>query len=311
MRRRLHERVLPWAVGAVAALFLSMAVPHSPVAGWMVGFLMRSHRSVRPAPIANGNTPTETTGPPPLRVAVAAMVSPERTFLRYREIFQKLADRLGRPLDFVQRKTYDEVNELLLADELDMAWVCTGALDDLRARGGVQLLAVPVVGGRTGYRSYVIVSDASRARTVEDLRGKRFAFTDPLSLTGRKVIVQYLRERGTTPAIFFASVFFTHAHDNSIQAVRHGLADAAAVDSLVYDWLLRTMPGEVRGTRIVWKSPWFPIPPLVAPREVDRWETARMQKLLFTLGKDPEGRKILQEIGVDRFVAPDPAVYLR
>ena len=88
-------------------------------------------------------------GKPPLRISVAAILSPQDTFSSYSRLFDLLGRRLGVPVQFVQRRTYSEVDDLLAAGKVDAALVCTGGYLDLlhRAPGAVAVLAVPVVGG--------------------------------------------------------------------------------------------------------------------------------------------------------------------
>jgi len=244
-----------------------------------------------------------------LRAAVGAMISPKRTYLQYRRLYNLLAERTGRRLRFVQRETYAEVNDLLADGKVDLAWVCTGALDDLRRRNGASLLAAPVVGGKSEYRAYIIAQSPGPVHRLEDLRGRRFAFTDPLSLTGRRVVVDWLAARGETIAGFFGEVFYTHAHDNSIRAVRRRLADAATVDSLVYDGLRRLNPDQVVGTTVIWESQWFPIPPIVVSTRADPALRDRLGTILWALGDDPEARPLLRSIGIERFVKPNRSLY--
>jgi phosphonate transport system substrate-binding protein len=49
---------------------------------------------------------------PGLSVAVAAMISPKETFVYYRLLLDYIGEKLGREVQFVQRKTYGEINEL-------------------------------------------------------------------------------------------------------------------------------------------------------------------------------------------------------
>ena len=50
---------------------------------------------------------------PYLKVAVAAMISPKDTFVYYRQLLDYIGRNLGRDVQFIQRKTYSEINELL------------------------------------------------------------------------------------------------------------------------------------------------------------------------------------------------------
>jgi phosphonate transport system substrate-binding protein len=80
------------------------------------------------------------------------------------------------------------------------------------------------------YQSYLIVHKDSPFRTIEDLKGKTFAFTDPDSNSGSLVPRYWLKQLNTRPEDFFRSITYTYSHDNAIMAVAKQLVDAAAVD---------------------------------------------------------------------------------
>ena len=56
-----------------------------------------------------------------LRVAVAAIISPEYTYKYYVDLLKLIGKNMGRSISFVQKKTYSEVNEMLKQGELDLA----------------------------------------------------------------------------------------------------------------------------------------------------------------------------------------------
>lgn len=300
------RRVVPVCIALVALAFLALLLPGSPARSAFLAFLMR-----RSAPPVESSSPSGTPSPAerPLRIAVGAMISPERTYVAYGQLFTLVAERVGRPAEFVQRRTYREINDLLASGEVDLAWICTGAWRDLKARGAARLLAVPVVGGRATYRAYLLAGPTNGASTLLDLRGRRFAFTDPDSLTGCLVPRRDIASLGHDPRGFFGEEFFTHAHDSSIEAVRRGLADGASVDGLVYDFLAARAPGEVEGVRVLARSPEFPIPPVVVPANLDAALAERLLSAIRSLHRDETGRRLLAEILVDRFDVPDAAAY--
>jgi len=79
---------------------------------------------------------------------------------------------------------------------------------------GLKPLVVPVAHGEPVYYSYIIVPKDSPAKTFEDLKGTRFAFSDPQSNTGKLVPTYMLAIRNETPDSFFSTYVFTYAHDN-------------------------------------------------------------------------------------------------
>ncbi len=302
------RRWIPILTFLVAISFALLAVPGSPVAAWLVDLLAGGKwdslsNSHDRAPIANYSDR------PALRAAVGAMVTPERTYSDYRDLFALVAERAGRRLELVQRKTYRETNDLISAGAVDMAWVCTGAISDFNEFGAVRLLAVPVIHGSSDYQSYIVVRGDARFSEFGEFKGSIFAFTDPLSLTGRRVVVDLLAQGGLSVDEFFRETFFTHAHDSSIRAVRDGLADGACVDSLVYDYLLEQASAEVEGTRVIWRSEFYPIPPLVTPSSIDNVLFTELQQILLGLRDDAAADVYLDHLRVDSFVEGDSAVY--
>lgn len=245
---------------------------------------------------------TSASGTPPLRVAVAAMVSPRETFDLYRQLLEYLGRRLGKNLEFVQRKTYGEINELLRRGDIDLAFICSGPYVSGRQTYGFQPLAVPVVHGSHYYQSYLIVNKDSSFHRLGDLEGHTFAFTDPDSNTGKLVPTYWLAAMGKQPETFFGRTIYTFSHDNSIMAVSRGLVDGAAVDGLIWEYYQERKPAFTSQTRVIKKSDPYGIPPLVASAQLSPAEKAVVQKVLAGLHQDPEGKKLLAGLLIDRFI---------
>jgi len=244
-----------------------------------------------------------------LRVAVAAMISPEATRRYYYDMVELIGDRLGMRTTFIQRRTYAEVNKLVEDREVDVAFVCAGPYVEGHDGFGMEILAVPVVDGKKVYHSYIISADDSKITSFSDLRGKRFAFTDPDSNSGCLVPRYMLSRMDETPETFFSETFFTHSHDNSIRAVSQGQADGAAVDSLIYDFLKQNEPHITAGTVVVEESPPYGIPPIVTYPDLDPVLKARITGLLYGLREDPKGRDILDHLRIERFEPGDDKAY--
>jgi len=191
----------------------------------------------------------------PLRVAVAAMISPRETLDVYGEIINYMGKKLNRPTQLVLRKTYAEANQLVQTGEVDLAFVCTQAYVEGKRDFGMELLVAPEVRGAPVYYSYIIVPADSLITNLEQLRGKSFAFVDPMSNTGKLVVTYMLAQRGETPDSYFSRYVYTYGHSNSIKWVARRLADGASVDSLVWDYASQTDPIYTEQTRIVPLAP--------------------------------------------------------
>ncbi len=257
----------------------------------------------------SATTPSRTDGRPPLRVAIAAMISPSITKRYYEELFRIVGNKVGRSTELIQRKTYAEVNELVENRSVDLAFVCSGPYVLGPDKFGMELLVLPVVNGSTVYYSYVLARPDSGMGSFQDLRGRRFAFTDPDSNTGCLVPRFMLAKMQVTPESFFRETFFTHSHDNSIKAVAEGMADGAAVDSLIWEFLKATDPAAVSGTAILHKSPPYGIPPVVVHPDLDPRLKARLKEILLQIHQDASARPLLDSIRVEHFTEGKDEVY--
>jgi phosphonate transport system substrate-binding protein len=238
----------------------------------------------------------------PLKVAIAAVISPQGTVESYTPLLDYLSNKLNRPVQLVQRRTYAEVNELLRAGEVDLAFVCTSSFLIGKREFGLELLVAPQVNAEINYRAILIVPAESDAESIADLRGKVFAFTDPGSFTGRIYPTYLLQQIAETPSGFFGRTFFTYSHDDAIRAVADGIADGASVDSLVLDFALKREPDLAENIRIIHTSPPFGMPPVVVSAGIRPQVRAQLESILLEMHNDPEGLAALQALDYDRFV---------
>ncbi|MBI3911914.1 MAG: phosphate/phosphite/phosphonate ABC transporter substrate-binding protein [Armatimonadetes bacterium] len=173
----------------------------------------------------------------------------------------------------------------------------------------MEILVIPVVNGDVHYYSYLIVPADSTTRGWEDLRGKALAFSDPLSNSGHLAPRYLLMQRGETPEGFFKRTVFTYSHDNSIRAVADKLVDGAAVDSLVYDYMLALHPELAKKTRVIYKSQPFGIPPVVVHPRISPALRKQLKQALLHMHRDPAGQAALARLMVDRFLRCDDHLY--
>jgi phosphonate transport system substrate-binding protein len=245
----------------------------------------------------------------PLRVAVAAVISPEGTVQSYTPLLAYLEEKLNRPIELIQRRTYLEVNDLIEHGEVDVAFVCTSAYVEGHDTFGMELLVAPQVNGRTTYNSVLIVPSSSNAKSISDIRDKVFAFTDPISLSGRVYPTYLVHQIGFTPEEFFSRTFFTYSHDEAIRAVASGVADGAAVDSLVYEFAIARDPSLAEKTKIIHRSPDFGIPPVVVSPYTRPQVKADLQSLFLEISNDSNAQVALDSIGVQSFVVIEDSAY--
>ncbi|HEY5974562.1 MAG TPA: phosphate/phosphite/phosphonate ABC transporter substrate-binding protein [Geobacteraceae bacterium] len=245
----------------------------------------------------------------PLRIGMGAMITPKEGYVYYSRLKDYLAGKLNMPVTLVDRENYEEMNYLLDSGGVDSAFVCAGPYVEGHDKYGLEILVMPLVKGEPVYHSYIIVPRESPVQHLEELRGKSFAFTDPQSNSGKLVPTYILARMGESPDTFFDKYWYTYGHDKSITAVAEKLVDGAAVDSLIWEYLNREKPDLTRKTRIVNVSEPYGIPPLVVRKGLDPKLKERLGQALVNMANDPEGKKILAGMMIDRFVPGDDRNY--
>ena len=168
-----------------------------------------------------------------LQVAVIPWQSPEEQEKKMQPLAEYLQAILKRPVHFQITKDYTAAVDLLAEEKVDMAYLA--ALTYIKAHdrnNKLQPLVLPIdqITGRPWYSS-VIVADASKGiETLEDLKGKRFAFISPSSTSGFLMPLNTFQAKGIDPTRDFSRIVYLGSHDKAETALAKGEIDAIADD---------------------------------------------------------------------------------
>ncbi len=256
----------------------------------------------------SGNPPSKPDSEP-VYVAIASMTSPKVTYRYYSDLVHYISRKINRPILVKQKKTYEEVNKLLKDGSVDFAFICSGAYVNIKRKNLVYLLAVPVIDGKTTYNAFIITQKNNNIHSFMDLKGKSFAYTDPLSNTGKLYPSWLLKKLGFNKKHFFSKTVYTYAHDESIQMVNRGIVDGASVHSLIYNYIAAFDPEEVKNIKIIDTSQNFGMPPVVTPVSLSKEKYDMYQSVFFNIDKDSVGRAILKKLKIDKFVEVSDTIY--
>ena len=92
-------------------------------------------------------------------------------------------------------------------------------------------------------------------------------------------------------------------------AVATSMVDAAAVHEQIWEYYNDKNPIFTSKTRIIKKSEPFGNPPVVASASLPEKLKERTRQLLINMHRDPEGKSILDELMIDRFLVPKEEWY--
>ncbi|MFZ5997208.1 MAG: phosphate/phosphite/phosphonate ABC transporter substrate-binding protein [Nitrospirota bacterium] len=238
----------------------------------------------------------------PIKIGVSSMITPVDTVKYYQEIIDYIGEQIKQPVQMVHRRTYGEMDTLLEGGEVEVAFICSAPYVKNREKFGVELLVAPSVNGKAAYHSYIIVHKDSSLRSFAELKGKTFAFTDPKSNSGYLYPSYLLKTMGVAPEKFFKKYSYSYSHNKSVELVAKRLVDAAAVDSLVYDYMLKKKSPYAQQVRIIKRSPPYGIPPVVVSRDFDPALKEKIRNVLLNMHKTQKGKAILDAMMIDSFV---------
>ncbi|MGC5328978.1 phosphate/phosphite/phosphonate ABC transporter substrate-binding protein [Brevibacillus sp. SYSU BS000544] len=244
-----------------------------------------------------------------LQVAIASVVSPLETRAMYEELIKYFEKKLNKPLVVVQRGNYAEVNEMIKNKQVDLAFICSLSYFKGKESGYMRGIGAPEVNGKSLYRSYIIVHKSTDYQTLGQLKGKRFAFTDPDSYSGRLAVLDLLKLDEKAVDNYFGETFLTYSHDYSVSAVAHGVVDGAAVDSLVFDQMKLLGNEDAKNVKIIDYGKWIGSPPVVVSNSVTNELRLTLEKVLLEMDRDEEGKRILANLGITRFTPIDDQQY--
>ncbi len=219
-----------------------------------------------------------------------------------------IAEAINVPVELVQRRTYQDITTMLLAGELDAAWIC--GYPYIRHRAELELIAVPVWHGRQLYQAYLIAHEGRDAGQLDQLAGDVHAFSDPDSNSGYLVTRSELARNRQSPDQFFSRAFFTYGHRNVVRAVSRGLAQSGSVDGYVWEALSTLEPSLTAKTSIVWKSEWLGFPPVARRRfGFDAGLQRDFAAALTTMQKGQDGKAALDLLQLEGFAQADPTLF--
>ena len=223
---------------------------------------------------------------------------------------QALLDHLQRTLHMEVKPfvatDYNGVIEALRAKKLDIALLGPFSYVLAAAVAQVDAFALPET-DRQGptYRSVIVARKDHGIRTLQDLKGRTFAFVDPSSTSGHLFPKAALIDAGYDPDTYFSRVIFSGGHDASAIAVQNGKVDAAAVAELLLEAAIDRGVVRREDIVVVWRSIPIPGAPFAYRKDLPADLKARIRASFAEIHDMPWGGRTV----IKRWLPTDDAAY--
>jgi len=194
-----------------------------------------------------------------LYFGVIPIESEQRTIERYQRFVDYLSETLQRKVELVVPKNYAGVIDGLADKKIHFALLGPKSyIEASKKANAVATVRVVHPDGQDSYQGMIISKAGSGLKTIADLQGKTWVFTDLHSTSGYLIpSVYFAAEAQIVPEQYFSQVGFSGSHEKSILMVKNGEVDAASTNNI--DIIRDSGRGWiVDGFNIIWQSQKIP-----------------------------------------------------
>jgi phosphonate transport system substrate-binding protein len=244
-----------------------------------------------------------------LRIGFVPAEDAQQVLQNAQPIIDLLRQKLGMEIQPFVAADYTGIVEALRVKKLDVAFLAPASYVLAKNEANIRVILKSERKGIPYYYAAIITRADSGIKTLEDLRGRTFAFGDSLSTTGNVIPRKMLKERGIDPARDFKQILYAGAHDATVLAVFNGKVDAGATyanspDSGDTAWIrYLKKPEDIRKIRAIAFSEPIPADNLVISADLDDGIAKKIEELFVELSRDPKGKKMLRDLyQIDGFV---------
>ncbi len=217
---------------------------------------------------------------------------------RFEPLVAHMQKELGMPIEFKTSTDYAGVITGMQFKHVDFAYFGPKSYCEASRRANAQAVVLEVgADGTKGYHGMIITKKGSGLKTMADIKGKVWAFTDPNSTSGTLVpTVFFNKELKIVPDEHFSKVIYSGSHAASILAVKNGKVDAASTNDLDMARGNGKNWNEAKDFNVLWTSKLIPGSPMAVRGDLptDLKEAIKQAFLNF---KDPAGLEKLKISG--------------
>ena len=247
--------------------------------------------------------------PKVLRVGFVPAEDAQQVMQNAQPIVDILQKQLGMEIQPFVAADYTGVVEALRVNKLDIAFLTPASYVLAKNEANVKVILKSERKGIASYYAAIITRADSGIETLDDLRGKTFAFGDALSTTGNIFPRKMFKERGIDPVRDFKQVLYSGGHDATVLAVLNGKVDAGATyanspdgDDTAWMRYLKN-PEDVKKIRAIAFSEPIPADNLVINGNLDEAIARKVEESFLQLSRDPKGKQMMRDLyQIDGFV---------
>lgn len=215
---------------------------------------------------------------------------------RFQPLIAHLEKVLGIPVEAVSASDYAGVITAMAHKHIEFAYLGPKSYTEAAEKAEAQALALEKnKKGEPGYYGVIITRKDSGITTMDQAKGRLFAFTDPNSTSGFLVPnVLFARDMKVDPKAYFKEIKFSGSHGASILAVKNGSIEVAATNNIDLDRMAEKGEASWEDFNVLWKSELIPGSPMCARKDLPESLKAAFAGALMLFNSDAAGLDKLQ-----------------
>jgi len=220
-----------------------------------------------------------------LRIGLTPADDAAEMLREYEPIREYLSENLGIPVEIQVTSDYTAAIEAMRAKHIDMAWFGPFSYVMAAEVTGAEAIVNGVrrSDGRSDYHSIIITRADSGIETLEDLKGKSFAFVDPASTSGNLIPRKMLIENGIDPDNDFSRSYYAGTHNAVEYAVVNGMVDAGADSDNSYERMVDAGEIDPAVNKIIYTSDPIPGSPIAVRGDLPPEMKKKIQDALINM----------------------------
>ncbi|MDH4557953.1 putative selenate ABC transporter substrate-binding protein [Pseudomonas sp. BN417] len=243
-----------------------------------------------------------------LKVSAIPDEAPTELLRKFKPLGAYLEKQLGMKVEFVPVADYAAVVESLASDRLDLAWLGGFTFVQTRLKTGN---AIPLVQREQDekFTSKFISADPA-VKSLQDLKGKTFAFGSVSSTSGSLMPRYFMQKDGIVPEQYFSRVAYSGAHDATVAWVQAGKVDGGVLNASVWQKLVDAGKVDTSKVKVFATTPTYYDYNWTVRGTLDPALAEKIKQAFLALDPaNPEHKAILDLQAASRFIPTKPENY--
>lgn len=212
------------------------------------------------------------------------------------EVAELLQKETGLHFKTSVATSYAAVIEAMGAGKVDIGWLATFSYVLAKDKYDVELLLIVQRFGSPFYRGQIMVRADSEIHSLNDLKGKRFAFVDPASTSGHLYPKSLLLSKGFDPKTFFGKSVFAGSHNAVVLSIYKGEVDGGAAYDGSRAAVAKSYPDVFEKIKVLAYTKEIPNDTVSVRKDLPEDMKVKLRNGLIKISRSPKGSKILKRL---------------